>query len=215
MDEKTYPPSSHKLQELRKQGIIPFSKTSLITFNIIVFVFSLNFFLTPDIISFNNSKNFEFNFLEARPILFYALKVSALSFLVSIIARLYLTKMLILPIKRYAKGNLGEERKRKDFFLKNLSLGLLVLLTGVIYSIYAFNSLELESLGPKTLISNILLPYFFLICAVLALISIYSSYLAQLEFLDSHRMSKAEILSELKELEGSGEAKKAIIREIG
>jgi flagellar biosynthesis protein FlhB len=212
--EKKYSPTAYKLSELKKKGVVPFSKVGLKCLNLSALMLSINFIILPSnfnysfIESFNSEIN-DVSFLTKE--IFLGLKaillIGGILSLTSIIGRYLQTEILFMPLSQSSKGIL--KKAKYSSYKYNLTISLLKCITtigGLFLILIYLHSKIFTNQEPISIkfIQNILnLNSAFLITSAIFFIT-----KAKSDFFEEHKMTKQELIQEMKETEGSQETKK-------
>jgi flagellar biosynthesis protein FlhB len=135
--------------------------------------------------------------------------MGGLLFVVSIIARFMQTELFFIPLGKYPKGTLRTSKfKTLKGYFSLVFLKIIIIATGIFTVYLILNSVDLLNPTPPSisLIHNII--YFLATCFLVSGIFLITK--VKFDFIEKHKMTKSEIIQEMKETEGSQETKKII-----
>lgn len=216
--DKIYPPTSHKLDSLIDQGQIAFSHTAHVALKLSAFL--ILFILTLSFYKFNSDAYLNY-VLNAEVITSKAGYISSLKYLFfvilffalySFIIRILQTGFIFFQIKRFPGGILN---KKESSYLESLLPALILPLAFVIILSLKYSSFKSNPSLSSTGIDDILYTCSYGLITISLIYALLLTISSKNKFLEKHKMSKAEILQEIRELEGNQEGKKLIKNLIG
>ncbi|HMO16805.1 MAG TPA: EscU/YscU/HrcU family type III secretion system export apparatus switch protein [Oligoflexia bacterium] len=217
VDNKQYPISKHKEKELRKKGIVPFSRF-FIPASLLTILFTLTTISIDNQTNLENASILLSEYLKSENVFnpdnnaipgFYLIITCTLIFLfISVLLGLLQTGFLLLTPGRYPEG-IKRNNKRITLYLYGTRLITITVLISCIgsllysgYNNWVLYNLELAHINYKNLgfyyseIRTILYDTSFSLMLIFLIVSIIILIISKLAYLNTHRMSRDEILSE-------------------
>lgn len=226
--DKIYPATPYKLKNLREKGEIAYSSIAQKALNCIITIGCCYLFL-PNISKgcFSLPTHTTVSSLEiaelfkpSLTLIYYLLKVSFGIFFCSLITRIIHTGFLFVPLGRYPIGILNNSQNTTILnTIKIQSVQIIIILTTLAFLYFSysyffetqiFSEINKSNTDSLKILTLIILKYLTIMVIFLLFLAILLVVKERYVFLDQQRMTKGEILIEIKETEGSQDTKKQI-----